>query len=353
MNKQFKNISAVLTVAFVIIVVIFSFQKNKSQNIRATTLPIRIGYQTAWVPQAQLAQVLKHTNILEMNGLKGEFKGFNYGGPLNEAALAGEVDVLFVADFPAINLLSKSDKFSIVAHLADFRNGIIIPSESSTQSISDLKGKTLSIPFGSSPHVHVLNFIKDNGLDLKDFNVKNLDITEQMNILQKGSAKNWEGADAFATWDPAMAAFEENGKAKILKLFNPVGIVVMSNDFINQNSNAAEKFLESFIESYLYYAKNQTKANGWFIDESKFAYPQAVIDRSVSLEKNLKANNINEISIRLSEEQIAQLENLMNGAVINGLLKQSYDIRNRINQTILEGIRNDKLNFDLDKINTK
>jgi ABC-type nitrate/sulfonate/bicarbonate transport system substrate-binding protein len=350
-----KNIKLLLILIIGIILILISIIvfKNNYVTKKAGLTPIRIGYQTAWIPQAQLAQVLKHTDILEKNDLKGEFKGFNYGGPLNEAALAGEVDVLFVADFPAINLLSKSDKFSIVARLTDFRNGIIVPTESSIKSISDLKGKTLSIPFGSSPHVHTLNFIKGSGLDLKKFNIKNLDIAEQMNILQKGSAKNWEGVDAFATWDPAMAAFEENGKARILKLFNPVGTVVMSNDFITQNPAAAKKFLESFIESYFYYAKNQTKANEWFIDESKFTYPQTVIDRSASLEKNLNVNNIKEINILLNEEQITRLENLMNEAVNNGLLKQTYDIRSRINQKILGKIRNDELIFDLGQINTK
>jgi ABC-type nitrate/sulfonate/bicarbonate transport system substrate-binding protein len=348
-----KNTKIILVIIAVIIVsaVVFFFQNNKPEN--TTTVPIRIGYQTAWIPQAQLAQILKHTDILEKNGLSGDFKGFNYGGPLNEAALAGEVDVLFVADFPAINLLSKSEKFSIVARLSDFRNGIIVPLESPIKSISDLKGKTLSIPFGSSPHVHALSFIKENELDLKDFNIKNLDITEQINILQKGSPKTWESVDAFATWDPAMAAFEENGKARILKLFSPVGAIVMSNDFIAQNPVAAKKFLESFIESYFYYAKNQGKTDGWFVEESKFSYPQSVIDKSVSLEKNLKADDIKEISIFLNEEQIARLEDLMNEAVNNGLLKQTYDIRSRINQKILGEIRNDKLNFDLDQINTK
>ena len=346
-----KNTKIILVIiaAIAVLSVIFLLQ-NKPEE---ATVPIRIGYQTAWIPQAQLAQVLKHTDILEKNGLSGDFKGFNYGGPLNEAALAGEVDVLFVADFPAINLLSKSDKFSIVARLSDFRNGIIVPAESPINSISDLKGKIISIPFGSSPHVHALSFIKENNLELKDFNIKNLDITEQINILQKGSSKNWEGADAFATWDPAMAAFEENGKARILKLFSPVGAVIMSNDFITQNPVVAKKFLKSFMESYFYYAKNQGKADQWFIEESKFSYPQQVIDKSVSLEKNLKANDIKEINIFLAEEQIARLENLMNEAVDNGLLKQTYDIRSRINQKLLEEIRNEKFNFDVNQVNTK
>src|SRR5262245_50571137 len=67
--------------------------------------PIRIGWQTAWVPQAQLAMVLKNTKFLESNGLRGEFKSFSYGGPLSEAALADQIDVLFAADQPAINLI--------------------------------------------------------------------------------------------------------------------------------------------------------------------------------------------------------------------------------------------------------
>ncbi len=63
---------------------------------------IRIGWQTPWATQGQLTQVLKHTDILKNNHIVGDFKGFSYGGPLNEAALANEVDVIFTADQPAI-----------------------------------------------------------------------------------------------------------------------------------------------------------------------------------------------------------------------------------------------------------
>ena len=54
---------------------------------------IRIGWQQTWATQGQLAVTLMKTDILEKHGFKGDFKGFSYGGPLNEGALAGEVDV--------------------------------------------------------------------------------------------------------------------------------------------------------------------------------------------------------------------------------------------------------------------
>ena len=56
-------------------------------------LPIRIGWQTTWATQGQLAVILMKTDILRSAGFEPEFVGFSYGGPLNEGALAGEVDV--------------------------------------------------------------------------------------------------------------------------------------------------------------------------------------------------------------------------------------------------------------------
>ena len=59
--------------------------------------PIRIGWQTTWATQGQLAVILMKTDILKNLGFEPEFVGFSYGGPLNEGALAGEVDVLFLS----------------------------------------------------------------------------------------------------------------------------------------------------------------------------------------------------------------------------------------------------------------
>src|SRR4051812_23027680 len=76
---------------------------------------IRIGWQVPWATQGQVVQALKHTNVLALNDLRADFKGFSYGGPLNEAAIAGSVDAIFTADQPAATLLAAGGRWTIVA----------------------------------------------------------------------------------------------------------------------------------------------------------------------------------------------------------------------------------------------
>jgi ABC-type nitrate/sulfonate/bicarbonate transport system substrate-binding protein len=348
MNKKFLFI---IIIIIVILIVVFLTSK-KSPPAQLTS--IRIGWQTAWVPQAQLAQILKHTDILERNNLKGEFKGFNYGGPLSEAALAGEVDVAFVGDFPAIILLAKTEGWSIIGRLNDFRNGIIVPKNSPIQSIRDLKGKTIAIPFGSGPHARLMNWIEENGYNPAEFNIKNLDILEQSNIIQKGSLESWGDIDAFATWDPTIALFEENGKARVLQMFNPVGVIVMSNNFINQHEIAAKNFLKAFIEGYFYYAQNQQQANQWFADETKFTHPFSTIDKMVSLEKNLLAKSVNDVDIKLYDSHLANMQALAEGAEKNGLIPKAPWLSQRTNQELFEdALKNLDKSFNPEEVKLK
>jgi ABC-type nitrate/sulfonate/bicarbonate transport system substrate-binding protein len=72
-----------------------------------STVPIRIGWQIPAATQGQVLQVLKRTNVLEGHGLKPVFVPFSYGGPQVDAAFAGELDVFFAGDQPAINLIAR------------------------------------------------------------------------------------------------------------------------------------------------------------------------------------------------------------------------------------------------------
>src|SRR3984957_4651987 len=79
------------------------------------------------------------------------------GAQLNNELLAGRLDIVSMADFPAIlgydALLSKNDgvKTLYIASLSlglhGAGNALLVPSNSSVQSIADLKGKTISVPF--------------------------------------------------------------------------------------------------------------------------------------------------------------------------------------------------------------
>ena len=46
-----------------------------AENIKMT-----IGYQTLWATVGEVFETLRHTNILELNGIEAEFAPFTYGG---------------------------------------------------------------------------------------------------------------------------------------------------------------------------------------------------------------------------------------------------------------------------------
>ncbi|MGY2990360.1 ABC transporter substrate-binding protein [Bradyrhizobium sp. USDA 4508] len=100
-----------------------------------------------------------------------QWKNFTSGAPLTNEMVAGKLDFGAMADFPGslngvafqkagrrslfISVLSGSTKGS--------GNGIVVPSNSPVQSIKDLKGKTISVPFASTSHGMLLRAIEAEG----------------------------------------------------------------------------------------------------------------------------------------------------------------------------------------------
>ncbi|MBS3057604.1 MAG: NrtA/SsuA/CpmA family ABC transporter substrate-binding protein [Candidatus Diapherotrites archaeon] len=331
MNKKI-----IISAAAVIIVALLIFIWPGGQVNESDKVPINIGWQVAWATQGQIAQTLKHTDFLEKNGLMPEFKAFSYGGPLIEAAITGDVDIIFVADMPAITLLSKGVKWKIVARLIDFRDAIIVPKASSINSLDDLKGKNITTPFSSGAHIGTLKLLKESGLE-KDVKLINLDVLEQAAIVQKGTDKSWGEIDAIASWDPNIALFEHQGKARVLESFFPVAVVVMSEDFIKRNPAAAKNFLKSYVEAYYYYATHQKEANKWFMEEARIKFDESILDIAASYEKNLEAKTIAEIDVLITERHINQMQEIADLAYAQGLISGLPNIRKSTDNSLLEG----------------
>lgn len=291
-----KKILLVIIVLVLCGLIVYAFYEPGQKNVKnvEANLPIkiRIGWQIPWSTQGQLVQVLKKTDILKNNNLEGDFKGFSYGGPLNEAALAGDVDVIFTADQPAATLLANNPNWKIIGRLMYNRVSLYVPPKSSINSIADLKGKTVGMPFGAAAQRMVLKAEKDAGLDpQKDVKNINLGIYEQSDLVKDINAKTWGNIDALAGFDPTPAIFEEKGLVRNLKVDNVVSVILMSNKFIEANPEAPKKFLRSFRDAYSYYKNNIAQADQWFIDEAKLSITSKALETSAAVEPNLKPEN--------------------------------------------------------------
>ncbi len=288
-----------------------------------TLQPIRIGWQTTWATQGQLAVILMKTDILRQSGFEPEFVGFSYGGPLNEGALAGEVDVLFTADQPAIALMSRAEDWQVVGRLMYNRVGTFVPPESSVQTPAELTGKTVAIPFGAAAHRETLSAIRAAGLDPDaDVNAVNLGLQELISVIGAGSEEGrWGTIDAGSAWDPAYADLEHREVVRTIASGVVTSVVVMDQDFVATHPDADRRFMTAMREAYGWYRAHTPQANQWFKAESKLPFDVEVLDLAASVEPNLKVGKASDIRVSLTEEDIAGMQAAADFMVEAQLLK--------------------------------
>ncbi len=329
MKKEYIYISIVIVVIVILGVLLYP----KSLSSDST---IRIGWQIPWATQGQLTQILKNTDILENNGLNGDFKGFSYGGPLNEAALAGEVDVIFTADQPAATLISKDDDWVIIGRLMYNRVSLYIPPNSLIEEISDLRGKTVAMPFGAAAQRMALKVQKDVGLDPnKDVNNINLGIYEQSDLVRDPNAIKWGDIDAMAGFDPTPAIFEQKGLVRNLYVGKIVSVVVMKKSYIERNPDDPQKFMEAFKEAYIYYKNNEEQANNWFIEESKLDIVPEALDIASSIEPNLQVESDSEVRINFIEEDYEIMQEAADFLYNNDMISVKLNMRDHIDTSYI------------------
>ncbi len=100
------------------------------------------------------------------------WKDFTSGPPITKEMLEGKLQIGIMGDYPLIlngyASYSRNDYASYMVAFTGFNlhgsgNGIVVPASSHIYSIEDLKGKKISVPFGSAAHGMVLKAMSDMG----------------------------------------------------------------------------------------------------------------------------------------------------------------------------------------------
>lgn len=273
-----------------------------------STVPVRIGWQIPAATQGQVLQVLKRTNVLEGHGLRPSFVPFSYGGPQVAAAFAGELDVFFAGDQPAINLIARGGRWKIVARLFEDGVGIIVPPNSPIQQVEDLRGKTVASPFGSVAHRDAFLEQEAMGLDpYDDVLNKNLDILEIRRRVLAGGNESWNGIDAAVVWEPIVSRFELEGRSRSVTSERYLGVVAVSEEFIARHPEAVVQLLIALMRSWDFFARHPDRVMQWYIDDTRLDYtPESLV--SARLDSNFAATSLGEIDLDLNADHLATLE---------------------------------------------
>ena len=200
-------------------------------SAHAETIRVAIGTQDTTINCATGGLLIRELKLLDKYlPHDGKYKGVSYdvqwknftsGAPLTNEMVADKLDIGSMADFPgsanaaAFQKAGKKSVFITVLSGSTLGsgNGIVVPKDSAVTSLSELKGKTISVPFASTAHGMLLRAVAAQGWDpAKDVNI----ITQAPEVA--GPALQAGKVEAHADFVPFAELFVHRGFAR--KIFD-------------------------------------------------------------------------------------------------------------------------------------
>jgi NitT/TauT family transport system substrate-binding protein len=236
-------------------------------SAQAETIRIAIGTQDTTINTVHAGLIIRELSLLKKYlPHDGKYKGaefdivwknFTSGPPLTGEMVAGKLDIGALGDFPSVlnavafqQQKNRSVYVSALSYNASGAgNGLVVPSDSPAQSLKDLKGKQISVPFGSAAHGMLLRAIRDLGWDPE----RDVNLVSQAPEVGGSSLKSHK-IDAHADFVPFAELFPYRGYARKIYDGSTVGVptshgVVARGEFADRYPELVVAFLKAAIEA--------------------------------------------------------------------------------------------------------
>jgi len=161
---------------------------------------IRIGYQL--IPNGDL--IVKHYGWLEEAfgpDVTIEWRLFDSGGAVNEAFIAGALDIGLAGSSPVSRGLSNGIEYQVpwIFDVIGEAEALVVSADSGVTDIAGLAGRTVATPFASTAHYSLLAALEKAGLSPGDVTI--------IDAQPADIAAAWSNGDIDAAyvWNPVLA----------------------------------------------------------------------------------------------------------------------------------------------------
>jgi sulfonate transport system substrate-binding protein len=172
---------------------------------------LRIGYQ-----KYGTLTLLKARGDLEKHlaplGIEVKWTEFPAGPVLLEGLNVGSIDFGTVGEAPPIFAQAAGAELVYVANQppSPTAEAIVVPKDSTLKSVADLKGKKVALNKGSNVHYLLVKALEKAGIKYSEIQPVFLPPADARAAFERGSV------DAWAIWDPFLAAAEKQLGARVL-----------------------------------------------------------------------------------------------------------------------------------------
>ena len=323
--------------------------------VSAQTIEIGIGTQNTTTNTVTGGVVIKELKLLEKHlprtgkyqnvNYKLDWQNFTSGPPITNGMIANRIHIGMMGDYPllvngATGQQSKNDT-QLVAIIAYNQhgsgNGLVVHKDSPFFAIEDLKGKNVSVPFGSAAHGMLLQAMKTRGWPENFWNLSNQSPEVGTTNLQE------KRIDGHANFVPFADLLPYRGYAR--KIFDGAETRIATFHGVVVRKDFAEKYPEIVVA----YIKALMEANDWMRKDPKLA--TARVEEWTKIEKEVVYLFLGPGGIHTLDPTIKPklLETIGIGVdVMRGLGRvKDFDIKAWVNDTyVRQAFRELKLDYD-------
>ena len=225
----------------------------------AQTKEVTIAHQDMMVPW-RYAHATKE--LEKATGYKINYRKFGGGGDVIRAMASGQVHIGEAGSAPIAAALSQGLPVQLVWILDDIGAAEVLVARngSGINTLADLKGKKIGVPFTSTTHFHTMVALESAKVDPASVKILNLRPPEV--------AAAWERGDIDATfiWEPVLSRIKSNGKALITsgEIAKQTGKatfdgVVANTDWAKSHGEFITKFIKVLAAADADYRANKAK----------------------------------------------------------------------------------------------
>ncbi|MGE4220751.1 MAG: ABC transporter substrate-binding protein [Alphaproteobacteria bacterium] len=242
----------------------------------AETIVVGIGHQSQVTNTVAGGVVMEKLKLVEKHLPKtGKYAGatfevvyqdYSSGPPITNQMLAGKLAFGVMGDYPLVvngakfQEAGKASLYIVTSgyNLKGTGNGIVVPVASPYYTLQDLKGKSISTPFGSASWGMTLKVLRDQGL-LDSINLQNQSPPVGVTNIAEGKI------DAHADFTPWSEVMEFRGTGRKIFDGSEAGIptlhgTVVAKEFADQYPEVVQAVVNATLDGQEWIAKDPLEA---------------------------------------------------------------------------------------------
>lgn len=330
-GKSKRNLVVTAAIILVVAIVLSSFIYINSQKPYAGKIEsISVAYSP--FESLTLFWVAQEKGYFTQNGLSVTSNKYATGSAALDGVLNSEDDVVIGAsEFPFTASILNSNRISTIASISKSEFIYLVGRvDRGIHEISDLKGKTIGVAFGTIAQFYLGRFLDLNSLNLQDVTLVNLKTSsEWVDAVVNGSV------DAVATAQPsanlAEAGLGTNAVVWSIQSNQPLyAEVIASDDWITSHPELVIRFLKSLLQAENFIINYPTEA-------------KTIVKNQLNLTDAYTATvwSQNQFSLSLDQSLLLAMQDEAQWLIRNNLTNATT-VPNFINNVYVDGLKSVK-----------